>query len=149
MSTPNSEPHQTADIKTPVVSLDKHGNAKTGLKQELLHYRQQQDKQTPETRRQDTSHDGRQDTDEGTSTKGDPAEYNSDLSAWNWWNNARILAGPDHLLVTLITLAASPYTLHNSWYRSPKSCRRRISSISLSKVLERPIFSLLDGSGNG
>lgn len=99
MSVPNEGGHQTADVRTPVVSLDKHGQPKTGLKQELAHYRQQQDERKPETRQKDTNLDGQQSTAGGEVTKGDLEEYGWDLSPWNWWNNARIMAGNLTLLV--------------------------------------------------
>jgi hypothetical protein len=84
---------QGADVKTPVASLDKQGKIKTGLKQELAHYKEQQKAGKAEKEDEDTAYAGHPEVADGDSVKGDPAGYNSDLSAWNWWNNARILAG--------------------------------------------------------
>jgi hypothetical protein len=93
MSEQNNSESQGADVKTPVASLDKDGKIKTGLKQELAHYKEQQKAGKAEKRDEGSAYAEQQEVDDGDSTKGDPAEYNSDLSAWNWWNNARILAG--------------------------------------------------------
>lgn len=92
----NSE-SQGADVKTPVASLDKQGKIKTGLKQELVHYKEQQKAGKAEKKDEDSAYAGHQEVEDGDSVKGDPAEYNSDLSAWNWWNNARILTGESFL----------------------------------------------------
>lgn len=95
---------QGANIKTPVASLDKDGKVKTGLKQELTHYKEQQKAGKAEKRGEDSAYTGQQVVEDEDSVKGDPIEYNSDLSAWNWWNNARILAG-EFLSQTCVALS--------------------------------------------
>lgn len=129
---PTEPESQAPDVKTPVASLDKQGKIKTGLKQEFAHYKEQQQAGRAEKKDEDSAYAAQQEVDDGSSAKGDPVEYNSDLSAWNWWNNARILAGelflrPNLAAILMLTALAS-------WYLSPESGRRGVRSISLSTI---------------
>lgn len=96
MSEPIPGTSQLADVKTPVASLDKHGNIKSGIKQEFAHYKEQQKADRAEKRgSKDTSEiqEDQQEVVEEASVKDDEAENKMDFSTWNWWNNARVMVG--------------------------------------------------------
>jgi hypothetical protein len=93
MSEPTSGDSQTADVKTPVATLDKHGNAKTGLKQEFAHYKEQQKVARAEKKDDDDVQEQQQEVEEEATGQEEVAENKMDFSTWNWWNNARVMVG--------------------------------------------------------
>ena len=93
MPEPLPSDSQTADVKTPIASLDKHGKAKTGLKQEFEHYKEQQKAKRSEKQDDDDLQEEQQEVEEESVVQDDPAENRLDFSAWNWWNNARVMVG--------------------------------------------------------
>jgi hypothetical protein len=93
MSEPLPDNSQMTNIKTPVASLDKHGKAKTGLKQEFEHYREQQKAIKAEDKKNDAVQAQLEEAEEELSVQDEETENRLDFSAWNWWNNARVMVG--------------------------------------------------------